>query len=135
MKEQLLATLETSRNYTIAVAEAMPDSGYTARPADGIWNFGELMQHIAYGIRWWEDNYIRGNSTEWDPPMAKGSRKDVLADLESAYAALGKTISSTNLDDEKVKGFHSTLDHITHHRGQAVIYLRYKGITPPAYTY
>ncbi|MEI9809126.1 MAG: hypothetical protein WDO16_15395 [Bacteroidota bacterium] len=40
MKEQLLTTLETSRNYTLAVAEAMPEKNYVFKPADTAWNFG-----------------------------------------------------------------------------------------------
>ena len=52
MKEQLLAIVETSRNYTLAVAEAMPDATYNFKPAGAGWNFIELMHHIAYGIEW-----------------------------------------------------------------------------------
>jgi uncharacterized damage-inducible protein DinB len=39
------------------------------------------------------------------------------------------------VSDSVVKGFQATIDHITHHRGQAVLHLRGQGITPPEYVY
>jgi uncharacterized damage-inducible protein DinB len=135
MKEQLLTTLENSRQYTLAVAEAMPEKNYSFKPTDTVWNFGELLQHIAYGIHWWEENYIKGNKTEWAPPVVTNKKKEAVDALQSAYDSLLKTVSKGSLTDEALKGFHATVDHITHHRGQAVLFLRLQGIVPPEYTY
>jgi uncharacterized damage-inducible protein DinB len=135
MKEYLSATLENSKTYTLAVAELMPEKDYNYKPVDDVWNFRELLHHIAYGIEWWEDNYIKDKKTEWDQPSAKANKKEVIAYLNKAYASLKDTISKGKLSNEAVNGFHATLDHITHHRGQATIFLRCKGITPPAYNY
>jgi len=135
MKEQLTATLQNSRNYTVQVAEAMPDDAYDHKPKGLGWNFRELLSHIAYGIQWWEANYIKGTETPWNPPAAKSNKKQVIDYLNQAYDELEKTISKGKLSDKAIQGFHSTLDHITHHRGQAVMYLRSHGITPPEYTY
>jgi hypothetical protein len=49
MKEQLSATLQNSRTYTLAVAEAMPADAYNFKPKGAGWNFRELLHHIAYG--------------------------------------------------------------------------------------
>ena len=91
MKEQLLNLLENSKNYTLAVAMAMPHNKYNARPSENVWDFGELLSHIAYGIRWWEDNYIKGIKTPWEPPTPKTGKKEVLELLEKAYAGLQST--------------------------------------------
>jgi uncharacterized damage-inducible protein DinB len=133
--KQLLSTLENSRNYTMAVAEAMPESSYNFKPATGVWNFGELMHHIAYGLHWWEENYIKGNEIPWDQPPAKKHKPEIISNLKSAYDSLKSTVAKQKLSDSAIKGFHATIDHTTHHRGQAVTYLRSKGITPPEYTY
>jgi uncharacterized damage-inducible protein DinB len=135
MKEQLSATLENSKTYTLAVANLMPEKDYEFKPVNEIWNFRELLHHIAYGIEWWEDNYIKDKKTEWDQPPAIANKKEVIAYLNKAFASLKDTISKNKLSNEAINGFHATLDHITHHRGQATIYLRGKGITPPAYNY
>jgi uncharacterized damage-inducible protein DinB len=135
MKEQLSAVLENSKTYTLAVAGLMPEKEYNFKPVDPVWNFRELLHHIAYGIEWWQDNFIKGKKTEWDQPPAKADKKAVVAYLNKAYASLKDTISNSRLTDDAVKGFHATIDHITHHRGQAVLYLRCKGIVPPDYVY
>lgn len=132
---QLISTLETSRAYTLAVAEAMPGKDYGTKPAGAGWNFGELLQHIAYGIGWWEDNYIKGNKTDWAPPAEKHAKQQVITALSNAYDQLKQTVEDGKLSPETVQGFHATIDHITHHRGQAVLHLRCHGIEPPEYTY
>ncbi|TMI75430.1 MAG: hypothetical protein E6H09_01055 [Bacteroidetes bacterium] len=135
MKEFLITTLENSRTYTLSVAELMPEREYEFKPVDTIWNFRELLHHIAYGIEWWENNFVKGKNVEWNQPPAKATKKDVIAYLNKAYASLKETISQGKPSNDAIKGFHATMDHITHHRGQATVYLRCKGITPPAYTY
>jgi uncharacterized damage-inducible protein DinB len=135
MKEKLLAILENSKGYTLKVAAAMPEKGYSFKPKGAGWNFEELLQHIAYGIGWWEDNFIKGEKTEWAPPAGKGGKRAVQAALEQAYGQLEATVGELRLTDTVVEGFHATLDHVTHHRGQAVLYLRCQGIEPPEYVY
>jgi uncharacterized damage-inducible protein DinB len=135
MKTQLLNTVQNSQNYTIAVAEAMPESSYHFKPSEEVFNFGELVNHIAYGILWWNDNYIKKIETPWNPAVAKNSKAETIGYLKQAYNTLRKTIDNGELTDEQRNGFYATLDHITHHRGQATTYLRANGITPPEYTY
>jgi uncharacterized damage-inducible protein DinB len=135
MQAQLLKTLQNSRIYTLSVAEAMPVNNYDSKPDDAGWNFRELLHHIAYGIQWWEDNYIKGNKTDWEPPATKKNKQEVIAYLIQTYSDLEETVGDSKLSPEAVQGFHATMDHITHHRGQAVLHLRVQGIEPPEYMY
>ncbi|NML20099.1 hypothetical protein HHL16_04395 [Pseudoflavitalea sp. G-6-1-2] len=135
MKEQLLNLTDTSRKYTLDVAAAMPEGKYNFKPVDEVWNFRELLHHIAYGIEWWEANYVLGLETDWAPPATGKNKEEVMAYLEKAYDSLQVVIKTQPMTESAVKGVHSALDHITHHRGQAVLHLRLNGIEPPAYTY
>ena len=135
MKEQLLTVLENSKKYTLSVAETMPEDSYNYKPENAASDFKELLNHIAYGIKWWEENYIKGIKTSWEPPTVVSGKKKIMASLNVVYDSLQSTITSLKLNDDAVNGFHATIDHITHHRGQAVLYLRCKGITPPEYIY
>jgi uncharacterized damage-inducible protein DinB len=135
MKEYLLTTLENSRNYTLAVAEAMPEKKYGFKPTPEVWTFLEQLHHIAYGIGWWEENYIKGNKIDWNPTPVKKTKEEVITYLNSAYDTLKTTINKAKMNDDLVKGFNATSDHITHHRGQLVVYLRFNDITAPDYTY
>ena len=135
MKEQLLSTLANSRSYTLAVAEAMPANQYDTSPAPGAWTFGELLNHVAYGIQWWEDNFIKGKKVDWNPPAVTTGKEQVINYLGLAYASLQETVNKGDLTEKAITGFHATLDHITHHRGQAVLHLRCRGIAVPEYMY
>lgn len=135
MKEHLLNLVDTSRKYTLEVAAAMPPGKYETKPVDSVWNFKELLHHIAYGIEWWESNYVRGNQIEWEPGAVGKDPKEVVKYLEKAYAGLEKAIKELRLDEAAVNGVHSTLDHVTHHRGQAVLHLRVQGEEVPGYVY
>ena len=135
MKNQLLSTLQTSRAYTLAVAEAMPQSSYNFKPASAGWNFLQLMNHIAYGIQWWQENYVKGTPVPWDQPEANSDKQQIIVDLTRAYQSLETTINQLPITDNAINGFNATIDHITHHRGQAVLYLRCSNINPPEYVY
>ena len=135
MKEQLLTTLENSRVYTLAVAEAMPEKFYDSKPAETVWSFKELLHHVAYGIEWWNDNNVKKVKTDWNPPPTKKDKAQLIEYLNRAYSTLKITVEKLNINDAIILGFSSTIDHITHHRGQAVTYLRCKGIDAPEYSY
>lgn len=135
MNEALQATWVRSREYTLAVAAAMPEADYDFKPTEAVWSFRELMQHIAYSIGWWEENYVKGTETEWAPPATKRSKQQVLSDIGKAYDHLAATLQKKELTGAALHGFHATTDHVTHHRAQGVTYLRCKGVTPPEYVY
>lgn len=135
MKEKLLTVLENSKTYTIAVAKALPEKDYTIKPVKDSWQFNDLIIHIGYGVIWWDDNVIKGTETEWVPPVTPKSKKEVIDYVNQAFDQFKTTMESNEVDDDIVMAFNSTIDHITHHRGQAVLFLRALGITPPEYDY
>ncbi|QEC41500.1 DinB family protein [Pseudobacter ginsenosidimutans] len=135
MKEHLLNLVDTSKKYTLDVANAMPPGKYETKPVDSVWNFKELLHHIAYGIEWWGSNYVRGEQMDWAPGTVSKDKKEVMNYLEKAYAGLENAIKDRALNEEEVKGVHATLDHVTHHRGQAVLHLRVQGQEVPEYVY
>lgn len=135
MKAKLLATLSNAKDYTLSVAAAMPAESFRFKPAEGVWTFEELLHHVGYGIGWWEENFIRQQSTDWNPPAATTGKKATIAYLDQAFTALVKSVENMEMSDQAVAGFYATMDHVTHHRGQATVYLRSKGIVPPEYFY
>ena len=135
MKQQLLTTLEAIENYTLGVAQLMTEDGYEFKPVEGVRSFRELIHHIAYGIYWWEDNFIQKKNSAWQPPTLSPTKRETVHYLMQAFASLRKTMNAVEPTDETVHGFYATVDHITHHRGQATVYLRCQGLTPPEYVF
>lgn len=135
MKELLLTNLENSRAYTLAVAETMPEALYTSKLTDSGWNFMELMSHIAYGIIWWKDNFVENAKSEWNPSAVSRSKMESIQMLNQCYDSLKVSIQRVVITDQVVVGFYATIDHITHHRGQAVLHLRAQNVSPPEYIF
>lgn len=135
MKENLIAQVGNSRNYTLAVAEAMPENKYDTKPVSQVWCFRELLNHLAYGIEWSVSNYIQGVEMGWEEPGPRKDKKETIAYLNQVYSSLETSINGSKNAIDLVSGFYATMDHITHHRGQAIIHLRVQGITPPEYQF
>jgi len=135
MKKQLLAKLENSKTYTLAVAKGMPSAHYDFKPTADVWSFRELMHHIGYGIYWFKGTLIQKEELAWEPPAITADKDATIAWLEEAFVALENTVDKMAKDEETTVGFFGVLDHITHHRGQATTYLRCKGNTPPEYIF
>lgn len=135
MKEKFLTILENSRNYTLAVANAMPEKEFSSKIVKESWEFDELLNHIAYGIEWWDSNVIKKIETEWNPPKTPDTKKELLKYIDKSFDILKDTLEKSKMTDDDILSFNSTFDHITHHRGQAVLFLRQHNIAPPEYIY
>ena len=133
---------EALSKLSIQVAQAMPADQYEFRPHPASMNFGELMSHIA------TTNYqFCAGLKDADPPaLPSPTDKDGIVKLLSDSFAYCSSVIP-NLTEEQLKSAHNSPDgmlpgrevllalyiHVAHHRGQAEIYLRDKGIKPPAY--
>lgn len=136
MKQQLLATIEKTRQYTLNVGEAMPAEKYNFKPDSAVWSYGELIHHIAYGIVWMEENYLRKTKSEWNPPKTDGKKAEVMHYLKQSLDILQRSVSSVGeVNEDFVNSFYLIIEHTAHHRGQATTYLRCCQIVPPEYPF
>jgi uncharacterized damage-inducible protein DinB len=127
---------------SVAVAQAMLPEQYAFRPHPESMDFGQLMSHIA------ATNYqFCAGLKDSDPPaLPSPTDKDgVVKFLSDSFAYCSTVIPK--LSDEQLNKTHNSPDgqlfgreillamyiHVAHHRGQAEIYLRDKGIRRPSY--
>jgi uncharacterized damage-inducible protein DinB len=127
---------------SIAVAQAMPPEQYGFRPHPESMNFGQLMSHIA------TTNYqfCAGLKDSAPPSLPSPTAKDaVVKFLSDSFDYCSAVIPA--LTEQQLNQPHNSPDgrlpgrevllalyiHVAHHRGQAEIYLRDKGIRPPSY--
>jgi uncharacterized damage-inducible protein DinB len=127
---------------SVAVAQAMPAESYGFRPHPDSMDFGQLMSHIAIT----NYQFCAGLKDSETPALPSPSEKDgIVKFLSDSLAYCSGVIGS--LTEEQLKNSHNSPDgrlpgrdvllamfvHVAHHRGQAEIYLRDKGIKPPSY--
>jgi uncharacterized damage-inducible protein DinB len=128
-------------------ARAMPEEKYGFKPTDEVFSFAEQLLHLA-GANSWFFSAIKGEKPSMSEEALKAEGKsgaDVKKLLEDSFSlgdevvggmddtAAGKEVT---MGKRKLAAWKLVLfcaDHITHHRGQTVVYLRLNGIKPPQY--
>jgi uncharacterized damage-inducible protein DinB len=152
-KDALVKHWNITGQFTIDVAKAMPGANYGFKPAPEEMSFGQLMAHIgAADIG--TCAVVSGMQRPDEPAAIAAWRKDQKLDVDRdtaieyltlVFGFCGKAVDSMTAEklDAKVgntplTGFErlwSYFTHTAHHRGQAEVYLRLKGITPPTYVF
>jgi hypothetical protein len=155
VKDALVKHWKVTGDFTIAVARLMPGDSYAFRPVPEELSFGQLMLQIGGANL----NACANASGMKRPSVPENLMKAVRdekvdVDKEATIQFLGDSFDFCNkavesmtpekLDavagtgSRKMTGFEwlwAYFTHTAHHRGQAEVYLRVKGIKPPDYTF
>jgi len=152
LKDSLVKHWKVTADFTLAVANAMPAESYSYRPVPEELSFGQLMVQVA-AANLNACSLASGMPRIPIPPAAAAAAKDPNVDKAVAIQFLTDTFKFCNeavasmtperMDavvgtTRKMTGFEwlwSYFTHTAHHRGQAEVYLRMKGIVPPTYTF
>ena len=131
--------------YTLEFAELMPADQYDFSPTQSQMPFHRQLTHIAGNMIWITSAYLGGTGFEDDPKEPPTSKKKVIKHLQKAFDYATGVIEAFDEDDldasvdffagamSKRRMFFLLDDHVAHHRGQMVVYLRLNDIEPPRY--
>lgn len=154
LKDSLEKHWKVTGEFTLAVADAMPADGYSFKPVPAELSFGQLMLQVA-GANLNACSLASGMTRPPTPPDVAKAVKAETADVDKAmaigflkqtFAFCDQAVASmtpAKFDavvgtTRKMTGFEwlwSYFTHTAHHRGQAEVYLRMKGIKPPDYRF
>ncbi len=136
---------QVAKEFTLAVAEAMPSEGYDFKPNPEELSFGQLMIHIAAQN---SDSCASAAGTKPLAEPAATDRQTVIKFLTDSFDKCTKELDAMppeqlNKEVYKFRGqpvlareaLWYTFTHMAHHRGQAEVYLRVKNIKPPAWRF
>lgn len=140
----------TSKEFTLAVAEAMPEGKYAFRPNAEEMTFGALMVHIG-ASQAFRFAQILGEKAPFVAPGPSAEQKSGITtflarSFDYCVGAIPK-FTAAQMDQQfkvdwygrpMVSGRQLVLGmftHTAHHRGQAEVYLRSCGIKPPDYRF
>ena len=136
---------QISKEFTLAVAEAMPAESYNFKPNPQEMSFGEMMFWLA------QSNSgacarVAGTAEMAEP--ASMDKQTTLKFLTESFDKCAKDIAATTPDrfeklfdisgGRQASGLEIlwwVFTDIAHHRGQAEVYLRVKNIAPPHYRF
>ncbi len=154
LKDSLVKHWKVTTDFTIAVAQKMPAAEYGFRPVPEELSFGQLMIQIG-GANLNACALTSGQPRPAVPEKLAAALKDEKIDIDKELAigfltssfhfcnAAIAAVTPAQLDavvgaTRKMTGFEwlwSYFTHTAHHRGQAEVYLRVKGIKPPDYVF
>lgn len=147
IKGHMIADWERAKKYTKEYLDAMPEDGMNFKPTPDIRSFAEQMLHMSQGTI---GLIVSGTGAT---PIFQGKSLEKMDELKTKTALTQVVMqaydfaieSIRNLDASKLSNMvkrgkyevsqygwlNKAFEHQTHHRAQATIYLRLKGIKPP----
>lgn len=145
VKTAWLEKWENSKEYLIGIAEAMPEAHYDFKPTERQMSLKEQLLHIKGNMDWLSNTYFTENGfdrTTTEQPKTKAETIALVkAAFESAYAIIENTPDedlTTKVDffagpKSKIQILNLLQDHVSHHRGQLIVYLNLKEVEPPSF--
>lgn len=149
----LIAEFEQEVKSTRRLLQAIPEKDIDFRPSPTSWTVGELAQHIATIYYWYVGTLTKDEYDMAADKLERGAPNDIKAtlDLFEKNAALAgdalKAITEESLQDQwTMKMGNQTVlgplprgivarsflfNHIYHHRGEMIVYLRATGNKVP----
>jgi len=134
---------ENSCQYTRELIEAMPADLMEYRMSEEVRTFKEQIVNICNNIQWLTTTYLNGKEVEGAKPETK---EELLSyfDRVAKYSQEALENFDPNQLEDEAKDFFAgkkskrqivnlLQDHHTHHRGQAIMYLRMNKVKPPRY--
>jgi uncharacterized damage-inducible protein DinB len=140
-----IADWERAKTFTKEYLDAMPEDGYAFKPTPEIRSFAQQMGHLAdanfafvasaTGKKSPMEGSVEKMTDQSKAAITKGvmdSYDFAISSLKSMTDAdLNKDIKLFGMDMKSGVALEKGFEHQTHHRGQATVYIRLKGVTPP----
>ncbi|WP_093141900.1 DinB family protein [Ulvibacter litoralis] len=144
-KDAFLVKWENSKDYLIAISEAMPEDNYSFKPTERQMSFKEQLIHIKGNMDWLSTSYFSEEEFKKEVSDIPATKKETIALVSNAFdfvseiikntseAELNETVSFFSGPKSKLQILNLLQDHVTHHRGQLIVYLNLNEIEPPQY--
>ena len=136
---------KNARNYTLEVVDSLPEDALDFIPTDGMMSAREQLEHIQKNILWLGGTYLFADTTGLGAKYQGLSKREIHTKLGDTFEAVSVAINKLDeaqLNEEVqffpgIKSRRQMLvlinDHLTHHRGQLIVYLRLSGASAPRY--
>ena len=136
---------ENSKNYLLEIAAIMPEDTYSYKPTEQQMSFQEQLLHISQNMVWLGETYFTGVDFIKSEKVKPKTKEAIIKELEIAFNSVYELIKNSTIEDltievdffagpkSKLQILNLLQDHVTHHRGQLIVYLNLNNIEPPKY--
>ncbi|WP_080056384.1 DinB family protein [Spirosoma aerolatum] len=146
LRQELIDAFNVSEKYSLKICEQMPAEHYNFRSTDSTMTFAEQWRHCCI----YTSNQLAGRLGIESPYKTRKlpkvmTKEQIMAEVKSLYEFIRQTIKmlpesklyeKTDFSNGAIPGWrliYAMENHIIHHRGQCIVYLRLKGIVPESY--
>jgi uncharacterized damage-inducible protein DinB len=136
---------ENSKDYLVEMATLMPEDKYNYKPTERQKTFQEQLLHIKQNMDWLSSTYFSKEQKNDQKKATYTSKAEVITAITEAFdntATIIKKATPEELKEvvqffagpkTKLQILNLLQDHVTHHRGQLIVYLNLNNIKPPRY--
>ena len=137
---------ENSKNYLLEIAESMPEENYTYKPTEREMSFQEQLLHIRANMVWLSSTYLVSENLVKSEKIDPKTKTEIIEELILAFDNVTNIIQNFPIEDlatevdffagpkSKLQILNLMQDHVTHHRGQLIVYLNLNNMIPPKYS-
>jgi uncharacterized damage-inducible protein DinB len=139
--------LKEAMLYTLEVAEKMPEAQYGYRPTAEEMSFGEQLLHLGDNLVWLSSSFLAEKPLPHRPKVEGQAmnKAEVIRLLADSYGFALRELEELDVKSltkefpwrggvmNKIQFLNLIQDHQTHHRAQAIVYLRLNQLAPPNY--
>ncbi|TRZ45958.1 DinB family protein [Robertkochia solimangrovi] len=144
--DAFLEKWQNSKAYLLEIAAAVPEDNYDFSPTEREMNIKEQLVHIRGNMIWLSTTYFTKTPADKAAiSINPGTKQELIDELTKSFDSVSDAIRATDPEtlDETVEFFagpksklqilNLLQDHVTHHRGQLIVYLNLLEIKPPKY--
>ncbi|GAA0873374.1 hypothetical protein GCM10009117_25210 [Gangjinia marincola] len=154
--EELVRKWKGNKRYTLKFVDALPKEDFDFKPSSEVKSYKSQLSHITSWLRthsrFVTDNAFAKSSLRDSRPTGERSGKAKLTSKDLIRTALEEFFDAflEKLEQMTDEQLNETVDvwygkrtryeianvmdnHLSHHRGQLVVYLRLKNVKPPSY--
>lgn len=136
---------DNSKDYLVAVAQAMPEDKYDYKPSTREMSFREQLFHIQDNMNWLSTTHFSGQKYVKKEAVKGLSKTQIIQEIKTSFdtaktfvkktkeAELSQKVAFFAGPKSKLQILNLMQDHVTHHRAQILVYLNLNQIQPPKY--
>ena len=138
---------KNSAAYLLEMAETIPESSLDYKPTERQMSVKEQLLHIRSNMLWLGGTYFNPGASEIpERKIDPQTKEELISALKEGFETLTSLVAATEpksfaQEVEFFAGPKSRLqilnllqDHVTHHRGQLIVYMNLLDLTPPRYS-
>ncbi|MGO4772572.1 DinB family protein [Flavobacterium sp. W22_SRS_FK3] len=145
VNETFVEKWDNSKTYILDILKVMPEEKLDYKPTQREMSFKDQIFHILDNMAWLSTTYFTNEKHIKKDHSSIVRKEDILKEIENSFDNTKKIIEANKGIDlsQKVDFFagqktklqilNLLQDHVTHHRGQLIVYLNLNQIQPPKY--